>query len=57
MEKKGLFKEGIVNKISNEKVDFFRLGPNNKWEDNLEKDIQKELEDTFKKEMKDLGYL
>ena len=57
MEKKGLFKEGMVNKISNEKVDFFRLGPLNKWEDNLEKDIQKELEDTFKKEMKDLGYL
>ena len=57
MEKKGLFKEGIVNKFSNEKVDFFRLGPKNKWEDNLEKDIQKELEDTFKKEMKELGYL
>ena len=57
MEKKGLFEEGIVNKISNEKVDFFHLGPKNKWEDNLEKDIQKELENTFKKEMKELGYL
>jgi len=57
MEKKGLFKEGIVNKISNEKVDFFRLGPKNKWEDSLEKNIQKELEDTFKKEMRELGYL
>ena len=57
MEKKGLFKEGIVNKISNEKVDFFRLGPKNKWEDNLEKNIQKELEDVFKKEMRELGYL
>ena len=40
MEKKGLFKEGIVNKLSNEKVDFFRLGPKNKWEDTLEKDVQ-----------------
>ena len=57
MEKKGLFKEGIVNKISNEKVDFFRLGPKNKWEDNLEKDIQKELENAFEKEMIELGYL
>ena len=57
MEKKGLFKEGMVNKISNEKVDFFRLGPKNKWEDSLEKNIQKELEDTFKKEMRELGYL
>jgi hypothetical protein len=57
MEKKGLFKEGIVNKFSNEKVDFFRLGPKNKWEDNLEKDIQKELEDAFEKEMIELGYL
>ena len=57
MEKKGLFKEGIVNKFSNEKVDFFRLGPKNKWEDNLEKDIQKELENAFEKEMIELGYL
>ena len=57
MEKKGLFKEGTVNKLSNEKVDFFRLGPKNKWEDNLEKDIQKELEDAFEKEMIELGYL
>ena len=57
MEKKGLFKEGIVNKLSNEKVDFFRLGPKNKWEDNLEKDIQKELENAFEKEMIELGYL
>ena len=57
MEKKGLFNEGITNKHSNEKVDFFRLGPKNKWEDNLEKNIQKELEDVFKKEMDELGYL
>jgi hypothetical protein len=57
MEKKGLFKEGIVNKFSNEKVDFFRLGPKSKWEDNLEKDIQKELENAFEKEMIELGYL
>ena len=49
MEKKGLFKEGMVNKISKEKVDFFRLGPLNKWEDNLEKDIQKKLEHALKK--------
>ena len=57
MEKRGLFNEGITNKHSNEKVDFFRLGPKNKWEDNLEKNIQKELEDVFKKEMDELGYL
>ena len=57
MEKKGQFKEGILSKTLNEKVDFFRLGPNNKWEDNLEKDIQIELENNFKKEMIELGYL
>ena len=57
MEKKGLFEEGVFNKLSQEKVDFFRLGPKNKWRDNLEKDIQKELEDAFKKEMGELGYL
>jgi hypothetical protein len=57
MEKKGLFKEGMVNKFSNEKVDFFRLGPKNKWEDSLEKNIQKELEDGFREEMSELNYL
>ena len=57
MEEKGLFKEAVVNKLSNEKVNFFRLGPKNKWEDNLEKDAQEELEDVFKAEMSELGYI
>ena len=57
MEKKGEFEEGIISKTLNKKVDFFRLGPNNKWEDSLEKDIQMELENNFKKEMIELGYL
>ena len=43
MEEKGLFKEAVINKFSNKKVNFFRLGPKNKWEDNLEKDVQEEL--------------
>ena len=57
MEKKGLFDESVLNKNWDKKVDFFRLGPNNKWEDNLEKGIQIELENNFKKEMIELGYL
>ena len=57
MEKGGLFEESVFNKFSNKKIDFFRLGPKNKWKDNLEKDIQKELENTFKEEMNELGYL
>ena len=51
MEQDGLFIEGANKK------DFFYLGPNNKWENTLEKNIKKELEKNFKNEMTEIGYL
>ena len=43
------------NKLSNKK--FFDLGPNNKWKNLLNKDIQNNIELTFADEMKNLKYL
>ena len=45
MEKKGLFKENVLNKEDNSKVNFFHLGPANNWKDNLNEDIKKKIED------------
>ena len=50
------FKEASINE-NNKKNKFFYLGPMNKWENLLSKDIKKKIEITFEKEMKDLGYL
>jgi len=36
---------------------FFHLGPQNRWEDLLDNNIKNTIEDTFKDEMKELGYL
>ncbi len=43
------------NKKLNKK--FFNLGPSNKWQDILDKEIQEEIEKVFNSEMKELGYL
>ena len=43
------------NKLLKKK--FFNLGPNNKWENYLEKKIQNKIEKNFGIEMKELGYL
>ena len=57
MEKKGLFKENALNKSQNKKVDFFNLGPENKWESLLKEDLKNRIEKIFKSEMRELGYL
>ena len=44
-----------TNKKLNKK--FFNLGPKNKWQDLLNKDIQIEIESLFGKEMREIGYL
>ncbi len=43
------------NKLLKKK--FFNLGPDNKWENILKNNIQKEIENIFKSEMKEIGYL
>ena len=57
MEKKGLFKEIVYNKKTGEKKNFFHLGPNNDWKKFLNDDIRKKIEENFKNEMEELGYL
>ena len=57
MEKKGLFKENVLKKMSNSKIDFFYKGPKNNWKNFLDKKIQMEIEVKFNDEMKELGYL
>ena len=39
------------------KINFFNLGPMNKWENNLNPKIRKKIEDSFGDEMKEIGYL
>ena len=41
----------------NKKVDFFNLGPDNNWENLLNKDIRNRIEKKFKSEMTELKYL
>ena len=57
MEKKGLFKENVLKKMSNSKIDFFYKGPENNWKNFLNKKIQMEIEVKFNDEMKELDYL
>jgi hypothetical protein len=57
MEEKGLFKESVLTKNSNSKVVFFHQGPDNNWENSLDKKLQIEIEQKFKIEMEELGYL
>ena len=57
MEQKGLFKENVLNKKDNSKVNFFHLGPANNWKDTLDEDVKNKIEKNFYNEMKELGYL
>ena len=53
IEKRG----DIVLKHSNTKGDFFNLGIKNDWKKLLNNKIVEKIENTFSKEMKELGYL
>ena len=57
MENKDLFKEGVLNKEINSKVNFFNLGPKNHWQNLLDKEITDSIEKNFAIEMKELNYL
>ena len=57
MEKENKFFESPKNKLTEDKVIFFHLGPKNKWQNILDKKIVNEIEKCFYKEMKDIGYL
>ena len=57
MEQKGLFKENVLSKKDDSKVNFFHLGPANNWKDNLDEDIKNKIEKNFYQEMAELEYL
>ena len=54
-ESVGFMGNSQTNKKLNKK--FFNLGPNNMWDDLLNKEIQEKIENLFKKEMQELGYI
>lgn len=56
LEKKSGFSEAKIKK-NGEKINFFNLGPENKWEKNLDPKIKSDIENTFRLEMKEIGYL
>ncbi len=57
METKGLFKENVLNKKDDSKVNFFHLGPSNNWRNNINESIKNTIEKNFYKEMIELNYL
>ena len=57
LEKKGLFKENVLNKKTKDKVNFFHLGPENRWKESLNNNIAVRIEKNFINEMKELGYI
>ena len=57
MEQKGLFRENVLNKKDDSKVNFFHLGPANNWKDTLNEDVKNKIEKNFYNEMKELNYL
>ena len=57
MEKKEGFIEAKVNLKTGKKIPFFNLGSKNIWKNNLDNKIRNKIENSFKREMIELGYL
>jgi len=57
LEKEKGFSEAGINERTGEKVPFFNLGPKNDWRQSLDPAIIQKIENAFKKEMEELGYL
>ena len=57
MEQKGLFKENVLSKKDDSKVNFFHLGPANNWKNNINENAKNKIEKNFYDEMKELKYL
>ena len=50
------FDEAINSKKTKKKIPFFNLGPGNEWEKLVPLELQNKINDTFEKELKELGY-
>ena len=57
LEKEETFNEGVLDKKTKNKVNFFYMGSKNRWEELLNKEITQSIEKNFYKEMKEIGYL
>ena len=57
IENEDEFFESTKNKLTKNKVNFFHLGPKNRWQDINDRKIINEIERNFFKEMKELGYI
>ena len=57
MESKGLFGESNFNKKTGKLNTFFNKGPNNRWENLVDKKIIEDLEKNFLNEMRELNYI
>jgi hypothetical protein len=55
LEKTTFFNE--AKKINNKYVTFFKYGPKNDWKKSLPAEVIKDIEEEFKTEMEELGYL
>ncbi|MDA8851603.1 sulfotransferase domain-containing protein [Candidatus Pelagibacter sp.] len=51
------FSESKIDKKTGKKINFFNLGKKNNWKKIITPKIKEKIEDTFKEEMKELGYL
>jgi len=57
MEEKGLFIENNIDKKTGKKIKFFNKGKKDEWKNILDYKIRIEIEEKFKKEMKELNYI
>ena len=57
LEMESGFSESKIDKNTGKKINFFNLGKKNNWEKIITPKIKEKIEDTFKEEMKELGYL
>jgi len=57
LEKEVGFNESKINKKTGEKITFFNLGKKNDWKEIITPTIKEKIENAFKEEMKELGYL
>ena len=57
LEKKIDFKEAELVEETKKRKQFFKYGPKNDWRKLLKKEYSSKIEEIFKKEMTELGYL
>ena len=55
-EKKEGFPENVYSKKTNKEIDFFHLGPKNKWEKVVPKEFHEKINNIFKEDLKNLKY-